>query len=249
MNDGDIDDARREALEDERDFLLASLRDLEREREAGDVDPDDYEALRSGYVARTAEIAREIVRGRAHRTTRRARGRTAVAVVVVASLAAGSGFLVASQSGQRLPGESATGGIDPSTVSMLAQARMADMSSPAEALVLYNGVLDLEPDNVEALTYRAWLLSRIVPSATDLSDEEKAQVLLSAYADLSRAVEVDPTYADAHCFLGVMEFRVFANPARSKAALEVCTSMNPPQEVAALLGSLISEVDAALAGD
>ena len=200
MNDDAPDEpfgeARIEALEDERDFLLASLRDLEAEREAGDIDPDDYEALRSGYVARTAEIARELVRGRARAGRSVPRGRTAVAVLVVVSLAAGSGFLVASQSGQRLPGESATGGIDQSTASMLSQARMADVSSPAEALVLYNGVLDLEPDNVEALTYRAWLLSRIVPSATDLSDDEKAQVLLSAYTDLNRAVVVDPTYAD-----------------------------------------------------
>jgi len=241
---------RLEALAEERDFLLASLRDLDLELEAGDIDPEDYAALRSGYVARTAEIARELVRGRARGADGRPRNRvrTAVAVLVVAALAAGSGLLVASQSGQRLPGESATGGIDQSTASMLSQARLADISSPAEALVLYNGVLDLEPDNVEALTYRSWLLSRIIPSASDLTDEEKAQVLLSAYADLNRAVEIDPGYADAHCFLGVMEFRVFADAAGAKTALETCRSMNPPQEVSSLLESLIAEVDEALAG-
>ena len=39
-------------LEEERRFLLASIRDLDREREAGDVDDADFTALRDGYVAR-----------------------------------------------------------------------------------------------------------------------------------------------------------------------------------------------------
>jgi len=37
-------------LEEERSFLLSSLRDLEREREAGDIDDLDYAALHNGYT-------------------------------------------------------------------------------------------------------------------------------------------------------------------------------------------------------
>src|SRR5690606_37957028 len=40
------------ALEEQRDFLLRSLDDLEREREAGDLDDDDYQALKDDYTAR-----------------------------------------------------------------------------------------------------------------------------------------------------------------------------------------------------
>ena len=41
-------------LREEQRFLLESLRDLERERDAGDVTDEDYETLREGYVARAA---------------------------------------------------------------------------------------------------------------------------------------------------------------------------------------------------
>lgn len=50
----------RQALRDERAFLLRSLQDLEAERQAGDLDPDDYEALRSRYTARAAAVLRAL---------------------------------------------------------------------------------------------------------------------------------------------------------------------------------------------
>jgi hypothetical protein len=49
-----------EALQEERDFCLRSLRDLEAERDAGDLDEADYEALRDSYVARAAAALREL---------------------------------------------------------------------------------------------------------------------------------------------------------------------------------------------
>jgi hypothetical protein len=59
--DGDADLA---SLEDERDFLLSSLRDLEAEHDAGDIDDVDYETLRDDYTVRTAEVLRAIERAR-----------------------------------------------------------------------------------------------------------------------------------------------------------------------------------------
>ncbi|MCU1495802.1 MAG: cytochrome c biosis factor [Acidimicrobiaceae bacterium] len=47
-------------LAEERDFLLRSIEDLEREHAAGDVDDADYAALRAGYVGRAAATLREI---------------------------------------------------------------------------------------------------------------------------------------------------------------------------------------------
>jgi tetratricopeptide (TPR) repeat protein len=44
----------RDELEEERDFLLSSLRDLEREREAGELSQRDYQALHDDYTARAA---------------------------------------------------------------------------------------------------------------------------------------------------------------------------------------------------
>ena len=47
-------------LEEERDHLLASMRDLDRELAAGDIDATDHATLRDGYTVRTAEVLREI---------------------------------------------------------------------------------------------------------------------------------------------------------------------------------------------
>ncbi len=47
-------------LAEERDFLLRSIEDLEREHAAGDVDDTDFETLRAGYVERAAETLRLI---------------------------------------------------------------------------------------------------------------------------------------------------------------------------------------------
>ncbi len=53
----------RPALEDERDHLLASLEDLEREHDAGDLDDADYETLRDDYTARAAAVIRRLEAG------------------------------------------------------------------------------------------------------------------------------------------------------------------------------------------
>jgi len=51
---------RRIQLEEEREFLLTSLNDLEREFAVGDVDADDYASLKDSYTARAANIIREL---------------------------------------------------------------------------------------------------------------------------------------------------------------------------------------------
>lgn len=50
----------RQVLEDRRAFLLRSLADLDAERAAGDLDEDDYVALRDHYTARAAAILRRL---------------------------------------------------------------------------------------------------------------------------------------------------------------------------------------------
>jgi hypothetical protein len=54
------DGALRAALEEERDFCLRSLRDLEAERNAGDIDAVDYVTLRDAYTVRAAVALREL---------------------------------------------------------------------------------------------------------------------------------------------------------------------------------------------
>ena len=106
-----VDPDRLATLEEERSFLLRSLRDLDAEHAAGDVDEDDYVTLRDGYTKRAADVMREIDDGRAHLPQRRPASwsRRLGVAAVVAAVAAGAGILVARSSGDRLEGEEITG--------------------------------------------------------------------------------------------------------------------------------------------
>ena len=240
-----------ESLVDQRKFLLQSLRDLDDEFKAGDLDLDDYNSLRSDYVARTAQVIKQIESPQPTSSTGEtieSAGRfrqTIITLLVVLIVATGAGWLVASQSGQRLAGQSLSGGIEDSTASLLSRARATNFVDPQAAIELYSQVLGLDPDNVEALTYRAWLLALIARGA---GNEIKQLAFLSASSDLERAIKLDANYPDAHCFLGIIRFRLAGDAVGSREQLTICESQNPPAEVKSFVDSIIAEVDAAIAG-
>jgi tetratricopeptide (TPR) repeat protein len=59
VSDDKIDEDR-QALAEERDFYLRSLRDLDTELAAGDIDPADYRSLKEAYTARAASTLRAL---------------------------------------------------------------------------------------------------------------------------------------------------------------------------------------------
>ena len=232
-------------LRHEQQFLLRSLRDLDNERAAGDIDDADYAALRDGYIARTAAITREL-NGIESVTPAVQRGwvRRVLVIVCVIAVAAGEGIWVARQSGQRLPGQSASGAIEQSSSGLLATARQLNFSDPGKAIELYTQVLKLEPDNPEALTYRSWILALTARAATG---SVKQLALVTAVNDLLRAQKLDNQYPDAHCFLGIVYFRFLNSASLAKPQLDTCRAMNPPKEVQSFVDSIVAEVDKALA--
>jgi tetratricopeptide (TPR) repeat protein len=231
-------------LRDEQQFLLRSLRDLDNERAAGDIDDADYAALRDGYISRTAAITRELDGAAATKVVSRNWVRRIFVVVCVIAAGAGAGVWVASQSGQRLPGESATGAIDQSSSGILATARQLNFSDPGKAIELYTQVLKLEPDNAEALTYRSWILALTARAATG---NVKQLALVTAVNDLLRAQKIDNEYPDAHCFLGIVYFRFLNSASLAKPQLDTCKAMNPPAEVQSFVDAIVADVDKALA--
>jgi tetratricopeptide (TPR) repeat protein len=232
-------------LRHEQQFLLRSLRDLDNEREAGDIDDADYAALRDGYIARTAAITRELT-GIEAATPSLQRGwlRRILVIVCVIAVAAGSGIWVARQSGQRLPGQSSSGAIEQSASGILATARQLNFADPGKAIELYTQVLKLEPDNPEALTYRSWILALTARAATG---NVKQVALVTAVNDLMRAQKIDNQYPDAHCFLGIVYFRFLNSASLAKPQLDTCKALNPPTEVQSFVDSIVAEVDKELA--
>jgi tetratricopeptide (TPR) repeat protein len=232
-------------LRHEQQFLLRSLRDLDNEREAGDIDDADYAALRDGYIARTAAITRELT-GIEAATPSVQRGwlRRILVIVCVIAVAAGSGIWVARQSGQRLPGQSSSGAIEQSASGILATARQLNFADPGKAIELYTQVLKLEPDNPEALTYRSWILALTARAATG---NVKQVALVTAVNDLMRAQKIDNQYPDAHCFLGIVYFRFLNSASLAKPQLDTCKALNPPTEVQSFVDSIVADVDKELA--
>jgi len=133
-------------------------------------------------------------------------------LVGIAVLAVGAGLLVAQTSGSRGAGETGSGEIRLSTRTLLAQAGVA---APQEAIALYTEVLELQPSNVEALTYRAWALWR-----------SGGQLL--ARVDINDAVTMDPAYPDARVFRASMLFADEEAAAAAQDLLVLDTLAAPP---------------------
>jgi hypothetical protein len=233
----------REALIVERDFLLSSLDDLDRELAAGDISPEDHAELRDGYVARAAEVLRLIEQERLEPLQRirlgwkKAVGVLGVVIVIGAALA----VVLASTLGERLSGQSMTG-FDPrdTATALLAEARAANFSDPVGAADLYALVLVEDPTNVEALTYRGWTLA--LAARQNLDEDASAEQFAEAVDLLVEAVTVDPSYADPLCFLGIIQYRFVGDADAARPFVAACLAANPPAEVRDLVQNLADEL-------
>jgi cytochrome c-type biogenesis protein CcmH/NrfG len=225
-------------LEEERRFLLRSIDDLEREHDAGDVDDHDFATLRDGYVARAAAVLREIDEGKAALPPRRRRPGVIVATVVVTLAVAGlAGWMVAHTAGQRT--DAGTGVMAPADeiAEQLSLARHAAATGDAAtAITAYQRVLQLDPRNIEANTYAGWLI------VTSGAASERADFVDAGIAQLRHAIDVDGTYTDAHCLLGVAlaRFASTPDPVTAKTELTTCLASDPPQDVKSLVQPVLA---------
>ncbi len=138
----DLGREQRRQLEEERDFLLQSLDDLELEHDSGGIDDESYNQLHDDYTARAAAVIRTLrdgvdARPEPPRSPRRSRTRVAVVAGVVA-FALVVGVLLSSALGVRLPGQTSSGntGATPSTTNASAKAlaaKIKDLEAKANA--------------------------------------------------------------------------------------------------------------------
>ena len=227
-------------LEEERRFLLGSIADLERERGAGDVDEADYNALRDGYTARAANVLRAIDEGRSALPPKPPRNWKRLVAVTAAVVVFGivAGVLVARNAGQRDPGDTITGGTSPNRVaSLLTEARaLLEAGDFGNASERYLEVLDTEPKNVEALTYAGWVLA---VSAQQQPADAASGLLARAKELLDEAIDVDPTYADPHCFLAIIAAN-FENDLEAGAARrDECLASDPSSDMRRLMSEIV----------
>jgi hypothetical protein len=242
-------------LEEERKFLLRSLVDLEREHAVGDVDDVDYHELKEGYTVRAAATLRAIDDGHSSLPQKqtpnwRRRGLLAGGLVV-AVLAIW--WALATWSAERTPGQQLSG-LDPRSQQqqLMAQARALQFGSPGEASELYAQVLADDPDNVEALTYRGWTLAldavqRGGATSSDASAVDPVVTQLQEAVDsLRQATDLDPTYPDPKCFLGIVNFRILRLAHDAQPWVEACLAANPPADIRDLVQGMDNEIAAEL---
>lgn len=232
-----LDPDRLAALVDERDFLLRSLDDLEREHDAGDVDDHDYETLKDDYTARAARTIRAIESHHAGvAAARRPRSwrRLVLTVAGVACSAVLAGVLVAQASGRRESGEALTGDIRQSTRTQLAEAvQLASEGDYPGAIEIYDEVLADDRGNVEALTYKGWFQFLQGDSA--------------GIDTLIAAAEADPSYPATHAFLAVILDRA-GRPEMALAELDRLEALDPPEDIVQFVGGLRERLEAEVAG-
>ena len=233
-----VPDADRAPLEEQRDFLLRSLDDLEREHDAGDIDETDYEALRDDYTVRAAAVLRSLDAHTAlQQESAGPKRRIVMWSVGIVAFAVLAGIGVALTSGRRDAGSVASG--DPASGASENIARADQLMSEdklEDAIVAYSKALESQPSNVRALTYRGWLYFQ--------TDD-----LTKAWTDLDAAVKIDPKFPDAHVFRSIMLTR---DTKWSDAYVEykaIDVSSAPPDVVQLLVGSRLQErILAALVG-
>jgi tetratricopeptide (TPR) repeat protein len=233
-------------------FLLQSLRDLEREHEAGDLSDEDYAALRDDYTARAAAALRAEVRGKVPPPSvkqRRSPTQWALIVAGIVGFAVLAGVLVAQASGERGAGEGITGEV-PQTptqaagecITLTAEQQQGGDVATQDVLTCYQRVLDDDPDNAVARTYLGWTLYITARQAADsLGEEELVELYVQARRQLDRAVEADPAYADARAFLTVL---AVAEGRYEEAAeqLAVFDDLDAPADMAALVEPVRQEI-------
>ena len=228
------------ALEEQRDFLLRSLDDLDREHDAGDLDAHDYQALRDDYTARTAEVLRAIDQRRHAFASARRRSSTGRVVGIVAAVLAFSiaaGVLVAQALGGRQPDQSVAGGVrrTPSQEAKACIGLIRPGSDPRPALRCFQKVLKGDSQNPIALAYQGWTINLTVMTAgTALKPDEATQLRSDAARFVGRAVQADPSYADALAFEAIIAFQA-GQPAAAKAALDRLERSSPPGDISALI--------------
>lgn len=207
------------ALEEQREFLLTSLEDLDREHAVGDLDDEDYETLRADYTLRAARVIEAIDQHQelidatdpGHHGLRRLV--LVVAVVVVAAVAA---IVVTNSSGSRRQTTTDTGVIVPSKATQACIDRMgttfgasttdANFASEAVAtLKCFTDRIDQDPRDVVAYAYRARTESLVAKQLAGVADRADVENFSRrATADIHKALQLQPDYPDALAF-GAMD--------------------------------------------
>lgn len=265
-----MSDLSREQLESERDFLLASLDDLEAERAAGGIDDESYRTLHDDYTARAAATIRALRDGVDARPAAPATSwrRRALVICGIALFAVAAGLSLALALGARLPGQTASGNSsasgDRSAAADVRRQRLeaAVAANPDDvagrlllarfleadgdlsgALEQYDAVLVIDPNSADAHAQAGRLLYLVAARAPR---KDAAGLVAKATERLDRAVELDPEYADARFFRAIVRANEYGDFLGAQQDLQRYLVVAPSGTFAEQARDLLAQVTQAL---
>jgi tetratricopeptide (TPR) repeat protein len=216
-------------IRDEIRLREASLRDAARERDAGELTEEQFDAIqqREGFALEGArnELAALMVNAEETHGQRRVR-RTRWLVVAGVCFALVLGYALFSSTSPRQAGNSGDGGIDLTRSQLIdrlltqAEADVAN-NQDATALSAYAKVLNLEPKNVTALTQSGWL------DFTAGSAARKISVIKVGVKDLEKAIAVAPDQSAPRLYFAIVADSTPGNETVAKNEFEEFLKLKP----------------------
>ena len=222
-------------VENEKYFLLKSLNDLDDELAKGDISQNDYLQLTRRYKRRliTLNIRKP---SSSQKPKLQNPTKTWLTVVFLIAVAIISGLAISNFSGERSASETLTGSIRKSTVTKLQEAQqlLSDSKTWPQAIEIYEEVLEEQPSNVEAITYRAWLSYRQGAASEPLIEEWNEVRLLN------------PEFADAIVFLTIAlsdegRFSEALSQLKELKEIEVAPQLQSVLDSQGLIGKVYAE--------
>jgi hypothetical protein len=247
-------------LDDEREFLLRSLEDAEREHDAGDLSDDDHRALLRRDRARLREVEAALDRlgpadhavdgeeasgairsSDAGPPARMARWRIIGIVASCILIVVGVVILVVHATTTRLPGQASSGSVTQTQAQLIEQQlgeaqTLRDQNQTLAALVLYNTVLSEDPTDPDALANAGWLQWKSGFAA------HSAKVVRTGRQEVEEAVRVAPDNYEAHLYLGVILINQDGDAAGAQKQFAAFLSEDPPPVIVRQEASLIAGV-------
>lgn len=217
---GTADEQDRWFLNDQREFLLRSIDDAEREYDAGDLAKADFDVLIVRDRTRLAEVDAELAALGPERSEgaipiaepevapvrrRYSNWRRAGIVVSCLFIVTGAVILVDHALNPAAPGQPSSGSTPESKaeliVAQLAEAAILNNDGEGKpALELYQKVLSEDPGDPVALAASGWLEWNYGVAA------RSAAVMQTGRSAEQKATRVAPTYYAGHLFLGLIIF-------------------------------------------
>lgn len=234
-------------LQDDLALLKRSLADAQSEYERGELDQESFEKLKLRDQAHIAKIhselsvlngeGRDAPDGEATDRAGRSLSKTWIFAIALVVVLLGGGLM------WWLSGSSASSSNQTDAIVTLVNQADNDVQhgKAAEALVLYNRVLKMDPTQSQALAESGWLTFEAGTVAGSKALVAHGEQLVS------EASRVDPSLYAAHLYLGVMELLANHDPKAALAQFKAFESCHPPAKWRNLAQPYIADAKKALA--